>query len=79
MKINYVVGSGALDDKPLPLATINDDSNCGIWTFSVIMVGVVGVTADGEEAVPLAVVVGLIKIEKNSFIIPILISYLRMH
>jgi hypothetical protein len=30
MKINYVVGSGALDDKPLPLATINDDSNCGI-------------------------------------------------
>jgi hypothetical protein len=61
MSINYVLGSGALDDKPPLLAIVNDESDCGIEISSVAIVGVVGVTADDEETVPLAVVVGLIK------------------
>ena len=64
--INYVLGSGALDDKPLPppplLGIVNDELVCGIGTCSVVIIGVVGVTgvtAAGEETGPLVVVVGL--------------------
>jgi len=53
-----VLGSGALDDKPPLLGIVNDESDCGIGTCSVVIIGVVGVTADGEETGPLAVVVG---------------------
>jgi hypothetical protein len=31
-----VFGSGALDDKPPLLDTVNDESDCGIETFSVV-------------------------------------------
>ena len=37
----YVLGSGALDDKPPLLETVNDESDCGIGICSVV---------DGEEA-----------------------------
>ena len=55
------MGSGALDDKQPLLAMVNDESDCATGTCSVIMVGVVAVTADDDGTVsPLAFVVGLI-------------------
>lgn len=67
---NYVLGSGALDDKPPPplLAIVNDESDCGIGTCSVVIVGVVGVigvTGDIAPVLPVAVVVGLNKLTNN--------------
>jgi len=44
-----ILGSGALVDKLPLLAIVNDEFDCSIGISSVIIVGVVGVTADGEE------------------------------
>ena len=54
----YAVGSGALDDRPPLLAIVNDESDWGIGRFSAVFIGV---KADGEGVVPLAVVIGLRK------------------
>jgi hypothetical protein len=55
-----VVGSGALGDIPPLFSNINEEFDGGIGAYSVVIVGVVGVTADGEGVVPLVAVVGLI-------------------
>ena len=58
-RVNYVVGSGALDDMPVFVARISDESERGIGIGSVSVIGVDGVTADGDEGASPAVLVGL--------------------
>ena len=58
-RVNYVVGRGALDDMPVFIARISDESERGIGIGSVSVIGVDGVTADGDEGASPAVLVGL--------------------
>ena len=69
-KINYVIESGISDDMPLLLlallAMINEESDGGIGTCSFAEVGVDGVTAEDDGAVPAVVVLGLINKRKTN-------------
>ncbi len=55
-----MLGSGALDERPPLFPIVNDEFVSGISICSVVIVGVVGVIAVGDETVPLVVVAGLI-------------------
>ena len=54
-----MVGSGALDDMPVFVARIIDESERGIDMGSVSVIGVDGVTADGDDGASPVVFVGL--------------------